>query len=288
MSKTLSEFKLYRGKVRDVYFVDEDKLLIVSTDRISAFDFVLPNEIPDKGKILNKISLFWFEKTKHIIKNHLITADIGEINKLTCLNLDEYYKDRTVLVYKAKRIDFECIVRGYIVGSGWKEYERTQSICGIKLPKGLKYAQKLNEPIFTPTTKAEIGHDENVNFNYMADKIGFVLAKKIKDISIKIYNFAHDYLINKGIILADTKFEFGVLDDELILIDELLTPDSSRLWDKSTYEVGKEPDSFDKQYVRNWLNESGWDKKSTPPVLPESVVLETKKKYFEILNLIIG
>lgn len=284
----LTELKLYKGKVRDVYFVDDDKLLIVSTDRISAFDFVLPNEIPSKGEVLNQISLFWFDKTRDIIKNHIISSDIDEIKRLTKLELDDYYKKRTVLCYKAKRIDFECIVRGYIVGSGWKEYEKSGSICGIKLPSGLKYAQKLSQPIFTPTTKADIGHDENIDFSYMANKIGSELAQKIRDISIKIYDFGHDYMIKKGIILADTKLEFGFVDDELILIDELLTPDSSRFWNLKTYEVGKEPQSYDKQIVRNYLLSTNWDKKSNPPQLSKEVIDKTQNKYREIFRLITG
>lgn len=284
----LSDLKSYKGKVRDVYFIDDDKLLIVSTDRVSAFDWVLPNEIPHKGEILNQLSLFWFDKTKTIIKNHLITSDIDEISKITGLALDDYYKKRTVLAYKANRIDFECIVRGYIFGSAWNEYKKTQSICGIKLPVGLKYASKLDEPIFTPTTKADKGHDEFVSFDFMSERIGIELAKKIKDISIRIYEFAHDYLINRGIILADTKFEFGILDGELILIDEILTPDSSRFWDASTYNPPQEPVSYDKQLIRNYLISIGWDKKSKPPLLPYDIILKTSQKYMEILRIITG
>ncbi len=284
----LEELKVYKGKVRDVYYVGDDKLLIVSTDRISAFDFVLPNEIPHKGEVLNQISLFWFDKTKHMIKNHIISSDIDEIKKLVGISLNNYYSKRTVLVYKAKRIDFECIVRGYIVGSGWKEYEKTKSICGIKLPDNLKYAQKLPQPIFTPTTKADVGHDENVDFSYMASKIGEKLAKTIRDISLNLYQFAHDYLFERGIILADTKFEFGILDDELIIIDEILTPDSSRFWDAKTYKVGEEPQSYDKQIVRNYLLSTSWDRKSPPPPLSEEVIKETSERYIEIMRLITG
>jgi len=278
----LEKYKKYSGKVRDVYFLD-DKLLIVSTDRISAFDFVLPSEIPAKGEVLNQISLFWFDKTKNIIKNHLITADLGEIKNLTGLELDRWYEKRTMLCVRAKRIDFECIVRGYIVGNGWKEYERTKSICGIKLPDGLKYAQRLPQPIFTPTTKADVGHDENVDFDYMQRSIGD-LADKIRNVSMEIYNYAHDILIKKGIILADTKFEFGIYDGDLILIDELLTPDSSRFWDARTYKEGEEPESFDKQFVRNYLLSSSWDRKSNPPALPMDVIEKTREKYIEILK----
>ncbi|MGC8866808.1 MAG: phosphoribosylaminoimidazolesuccinocarboxamide synthase [Elusimicrobiales bacterium] len=282
----LQELKLYKGKVRDIYYVGDDKLLIVSTDRISAFDFVLPNEIPYKGEVLNQISLFWFDKTKDIIKNHLISADINTIKRLTAIELDDYYSKRTILAYRAKRVDFECIVRGYIVGNGWKEYEKTKSICGIKLPDGLKYAQKLPQPIFTPTTKADFGHDESVDFDYMASKIGDDVAVMIRDISLKLYHLAHNYLIKKGIILADTKFEFGFLEGELILIDEAITPDSSRFWDAKTYEVGKEPQSYDKQLVRNYLLSTYWDRKSPPPPLPDDVVKKTSEKYIEIMRLI--
>jgi len=283
----IGDLKLYKGKVRDVYDVGLERLLIVSTDRISAFDFVLPSEIPQKGKILNQISLFWFEKTKNIIKNHLISSDIDEINSLTGLNLDKYYIDRTVLVYKAKRIDFECIVRGYITGSGWKEYLKNGTICGIKLPDGLKEAQKLPKPIFTPTTKADKGHDENITFEEMAEKIGENLALTIKNKSIELYNFAHNYLLEKGIILADTKLEFGLLEDELILIDELFTPDSSRFWDLKTYKEGISHESYDKQFVRNWLLKSGWDAKTTPPPkLPQEIIDKTAEKYNEIKKIL--
>ncbi|MCX7905621.1 MAG: phosphoribosylaminoimidazolesuccinocarboxamide synthase [Elusimicrobiales bacterium] len=278
---------MYKGKVRDVYHIDEEKILIVATDRISAFDWVLPNEIPHKGEILNQLSIFWFDKTKNIIKNHLITSDISEIYKITKILLDDYYKRRTILCYKAERIDFECIVRGYVFGTAWKEYKKNGSVCGIKLPKGLKYSQKLDEPIFTPTTKSDKEHDENVDFNYISNKIGFELASKIREISFKIYNFAHDFLLNKGIILADTKFEFGILDGELILIDELLTPDSSRFWNSSTYRVGFEPESYDKQIIRNYLVESLWDRKSPPPSLPKDIIEKTSAKYMEIMKLII-
>jgi len=284
----LGDLKVYKGKVRDVYDVGLERLLIVSTDRISAFDFVLPSEIPQKGKILNQISLFWFEKTKNIIKNHLISSDIDEINSLTGLNLDKYYIDRTVLVYKAKRIDFECIVRGYITGSGWKEYLKNGTICGIKLPDGLKEAQKLPKPIFTPTTKADKGHDENITFEEMAEKIGENLALTIKNKSIELYNFAHNYLLEKGIILADTKLEFGLLEDELILIDELFTPDSSRFWNLKTYKEGISPESYDKQFVRNWLLKSGWDTKTPPPPkLPQEIIDKTAEKYDEIKRKIL-
>ncbi|MCX7642047.1 MAG: phosphoribosylaminoimidazolesuccinocarboxamide synthase [Elusimicrobiales bacterium] len=288
MKTNLSNFKTYKGKVRDVYHLDEEKILIVTTDRISAFDWILPNEIPYKGEVLTQLSVFWFNRTKNIVKNHLITSDIDEIYNITKVFLDDYYKKRTVLCYKAKRIDFEFIVRGYIFGTAWKEYEKNGSVCDIKLPKGLKYSQKLDEPIFTPTTKSDKAHDENVNFNYVSNKIGFELASKIKDISFRIYSFAHDFLLNKGIIIADTKFEFGILDGELILIDELLTPDSSRFWNASTFRVGIEPESYDKQIIRNYLLNTLWDRKSPPPSLPKDIIEKTSDKYIEIMKLIIG
>lgn len=279
----IEELKIYKGKVRDVYFLDGDKLIICATDRISAFDFVLPNEIPGKGLALNRISLFWFEKTKHIIKNHLISGDFAEIKRISSIDLPEYFNGRSILATRAKRIDFECIVRGYITGSGWKEYVKNGSICGIKLPGGLKESQKLPQPIFTPSTKSDKAHDENVSFDFMSDAIGPRLAERIREKSIELYKFAHDYLLQRGIILADTKLEFGLLDDELILIDEAFTPDSSRFWDASSWACGRTPESYDKQFVRNWLMKSGWDLKTPPPpMLPDEVVEKTVELYNKI------
>jgi phosphoribosylaminoimidazole-succinocarboxamide synthase len=292
---------IHIGKVRDLYSAGEKYLLIVSSDRISAFDFILPNEIPDKGKILNKLSLFWFEKTKHIIKNHIITSDIEQIktqvmgHKNTraqergAQEIDwDYLNGRTMLVKKAKRIDFECIVRGYITGSGWKEYLKSGSVCGIKLPVGLKESQKLPEPIFTPTSKADKGHDENVSFEQMSDTLGRDKAEYIRNKSTELYKFACEYTERRGIILADTKLEFGEIDGEIILIDEIFTPDSSRFWDAKFYQVGSSPESFDKQFVRDWLEKkSGWDKNSTPPPLPPEVVKGTAARYCEALKRII-
>ncbi len=288
----MAELKLiHKGKVRDLYAAGEKYLLIVSSDRISAFDFILPTPITGKGALLNKISSFWFGKTGHIIKNHIVAADIGEIKaKLAgydCSAVDlAGLAGRAVLVHRTKRVDFECIVRGYITGSGWKEYLKQGSVCGIKLPPGLKEAQKLPEPVFTPTSKADQGHDENVTFEQMAEVLGAELAGKIKEKSLALYEFAAGHLEKRGILLADTKFEFGLLDGELILIDEALTPDSSRFWDKARYRVGTSPESYDKQYVRNWLEGSGWDKNSAPPALPAEVVQGTIKKYEEALNKI--
>jgi phosphoribosylaminoimidazole-succinocarboxamide synthase len=313
-----NEMKLiHKGKVRDLYSVGEKYLLIVSSDRISAFDFILPTAVPGKGELLNLISLFWFERTKRIINNHIVASDIeaiksqvtpppasgprgpakvgqagGGVTGHKSQELDwEYMKGRAMLVRRTKRVNFECVVRGYITGSGWKEYLKTGSVCGIKLPPGLKEAQKLPEPIFTPTTKADHGHDENVTFEQMAASFGAKKTRFVKDKSLELYKFACAHAESRGIILADTKFEFGELDGHpdsgggIILIDEALTPDSSRFWDKGAYQVGSSPASFDKQFVRDWLEKkSGWDKKSTPPELPPEVVSGTLEKYREALN----
>ena len=286
----MAELKLiHKGKVRELYDAGEKYLLIVSSDRISAFDFVLPTLIPRKGEILNTISAFWFKKTSGIIKNHIVSTDIGEIRKYIDLpGPDSEYAGRAMLVHKTKRVDFECIVRGYITGSGWKEYLKRGSVCGLKLPPGLKEAQKLPEPLFTPTSKADQGHDENVTFAQMAAALRPGLAAEIKENSLALYACAAEYLEERGLLLADTKFEFGLLDGELILIDEALTPDSSRFWDKKLYREGTSPESYDKQYVRDWLDRSGWDKVSPPPALPEEVIRDTVAKYMEALEKITG
>ncbi len=282
------ELKLiHQGKVRDLYAAGEKYLLIVSSDRISAFDFILPTPVPGKGALLNKISSYWFDRTRHIIKNHIVSTDIDEIKRLVAAPAGfdwDYMRGRAMLVHRTKRVDFECVVRGYITGSGWKEYLKRGSVCGIKLPAGLKEAQKLPEPVFTPTTKADKGHDENVTFEVMAAALPPGLAGKIRDTSLALYKFAAAHAEKAGIILADTKFEFGLLDGELLLIDEALTPDSSRFWDAAKYRVGTSPESYDKQYVRNWLEGSGWDKRSAPPELPAEVVRGTLKKYEEALQ----
>lgn len=284
------ELKLmHKGKVRDLYSAGEKYLLIVSSDRISAFDFILPTPVPGKGALLNKISKFWFDRTGHIIKNHIVSTDIEEIRARVSAPAGfdwEYMRGRAMLVHRAKRVDFECVVRGYITGSGWKEYLKQGSVCGLKLPAGLKEAQKLPEPLFTPTTKADQGHDENVTFEVMAAALPSGLALTIKDTSLALYKFAAEHLERRGILLADTKFEFGLLDGELILIDEALTPDSSRFWDAAKYRTGTSPASYDKQYVRDWLEGSGWDKKSAPPGLPTEVVQGTLQKYEEALQKI--
>ena len=286
----MAELKLiHKGKVRDLYAAGEKYLLIVSSDRISAFDFILPTPVPGKGAILNKISSFWFSKTGNIIKNHIVSTDIDEIRAQVKVPAGfdwDYMRGRAMLVHRTKRVDFECVVRGYITGSGWKEYLKQGSVCGIKLPAGLKEAQKLPEPIFTPTTKADQGHDENVSFETMVAALPAGLAAKVRDASLALYNYAAGHLEKRGILLADTKFEFGMLDGELILIDEALTPDSSRFWDAGLYKTGTSPESYDKQYLRNWLEGSGWDKVSAPPALPAEVVQETLKKYEEALQKI--
>lgn len=284
------ELKLiHQGKVRDLYAAGEEYLLIVSSDRISAFDFILPTPVPGKGALLNKISSFWFGRTGHIIKNHIVSSDIDEIRARVSAPAGfdwHYMRGRALLVHRAKRVDFECVVRGYITGSGWKEYLKQGSVCGLKLPAGLQEAQRLPEPIFTPTTKADKGHDENVSFEAMAAALPAGLAETIREKSLALYKFGAAHAERAGIILADTKFEFGLLNGELILIDEALTPDSSRFWDAGKYKVGCSPASFDKQYVRDWLEGSGWDKRSAPPELPAEVVRGTLEKYEEALNKI--
>ncbi len=274
-----------QGKVRDIYSFKEN-LLFVATDRISAFDVVLGSEIPDKGKVLNLISAFWFEKTSHIVKNHMVEWDFNKFPEE--LKKHEYLKNRSMIVKKAKPLPVECIVRGYLVGSGYKEYLKQGTVCGIKLPENLKLASKLEEPIFTPSTKAESGHDENISFEKMKEIIGEEKAEKVKDISLSLYKFAYEYAFERGIIIADTKFEFGEVDGEIVLIDEALTPDSSRFWPVESYKEGQNPPSFDKQYVRDYLEEIKWDKKPPAPELPKEVIENTRKKYFEAYYKLTG
>jgi phosphoribosylaminoimidazole-succinocarboxamide synthase len=269
-----------RGKVRDVYDLG-DYLLMVATDRISAFDVVMPNPIPDKGKILTQISLFWFEIMKPVLPNHVITANVDDYPEI-CRPYTETLRDRSMLVKKAKPLPIECIVRGYISGSGWKDYQNSGSICGIKLPEGLKESDKLPEPVFTPSTKADSGlHDVNINFEKTVEKIGKPLAEKVRKISLEIYNRGADLAFQKGIIIADTKFEFGLLDEDLILIDEVLTPDSSRFWPQPSYQPGGAQKSFDKQYLRDYLLSISWNKKPPAPSLPQYVITNTRDKYKE-------
>ncbi|MBU0477308.1 phosphoribosylaminoimidazolesuccinocarboxamide synthase [bacterium] len=273
-----------RGKVRDVYDL-QDKLLIISTDRISCFDVVLPTVIPNKGKVLTALSVFWFEFTKNIVQNHLITAHVDDFPK-RLLKYKETLQGRAMLVKKAKPMPIECVVRGYLSGSGWKEYQKTQSICGIKLPKGLKESDKLPELIFTPATKEDVGHDVNVTQECVEKMVGKDITTKLKDISMTLYEKASRYAESKGIIIADTKFEFGEVNGEITLIDEVLTPDSSRFWPKEKYEPGKSQPSFDKQFVRDYLETLDWNKKSPGPELPEEIVKKTTQKYIQALKMI--
>ncbi|MCR4435200.1 MAG: phosphoribosylaminoimidazolesuccinocarboxamide synthase [Clostridiales bacterium] len=275
-----------KGKVRNVYDLG-DKLLFIATDRISAFDVVFPNLIPNKGKVLNSISEFWFNYTRDIIGNHMLTTDVSQYPG-GLSRFQEELEGRSMLVKKAEMVNAECIVRGYLEGSGLKEYLKTGSICGIKLPAGLVQAQKLPEPIFTPSTKAHTGHDENVSFEVLADRIGTELAQKLRDVSIALYDKVSRYAQTKGLLLADTKFEFGIIDGELVVADEMFTPDSSRFWAEDEYEPGRPQRSFDKQYLRDYLESSGWDKKPPAPELPEEVVEKTAAKYMEAYERITG
>lgn len=275
-----------QGKVRDIYDLGET-LLIVSTDRISAFDVVFPTLIPDKGKILNAISVYFFNTTKDIVPNHFITADISEY-PVELQRFGEYLEERSMLVKKTRVIPFECIVRGYISGSAWKEYKKSNTIGGMLIAEEMQESQKFPHPLFTPSTKAEKGHDENISYREFMSRMDEPLAVYIKDKSLELYSYAHDLLLKKGIILADTKFEFGTIGSEVLLIDELFTPDSSRLWSLEDYEMGKSPKSYDKQFIRDYLENSGWDKQSTPPPLPEEVIEQTRQKYLTILKIITG
>jgi len=276
-----------RGKVRDIYDLG-DYLLMVATDRISAFDVVMPNPIPEKGKILTQISLFWFEIMKPVLPNHLISANVDDYPEI-CRPYSDSLRSRSMLVKKAEPLSIECIVRGYISGSGWNDYQMSGNVCGIKLPEGLKESDKLPEPVFTPSTKAESGlHDVNIDFEQTVEKIGKPLAEKVRTLSLEIYNKGADLAYNKGIIIADTKFEFGLLDDNLILIDEILTPDSSRFWPRSSYKPGGAQKSFDKQYLRDYLLSINWNKKPPAPSLPQNVINNTRNKYLEAYRQLTG
>ena len=288
MLKTdFKDLKLFRrGKVRDVYDLG-DKLLIVSTDRISCFDVLLPCGIPYKGRVLTGISVFWFDFIKDIIPHHLITVDVDKYPD----ELRKYKADlsgRSMLVLKTKPLPVECVVRGYLSGSGWKEYNEKQSICGISLPKGLRQSDKLPEVIFTPSTKADIGHDQNVSQKYIMDLVGPDIAQRLKNTSIEVYKRASDYALQKGIIIADTKFEFGIYNDRMIIIDELLTPDSSRFWAAEDYHPGRAQMSFDKQFVRDYLETLDWDKNPPAPDLPAEIISKTTEKYLEAYRKLTG
>ncbi|WP_022954370.1 phosphoribosylaminoimidazolesuccinocarboxamide synthase [Leucothrix mucor] len=271
-----------QGKVRDIYALDNGYMLIVTTDRLSAFDVVMPQPIPDKGKVLLQVSNFWFDKLSHVIPNHLTDIDIDELSVTD--EEAEWLEGRAIVVRRLKPLPIEAIVRGYLIGSGWKDYQKTGAVCGITLPSGLKQASKLPEPIFTPSSKAEVGdHDENIAFSVMEQRIGAELAAKIRDTSIQLYTEAAAYALERGIIIADTKFEFGLdEDDNLILIDEILTPDSSRFWPADEYQEGTSPPSFDKQFVRDYLETLDWDKTPPGPVIPADILEKTADKYREV------
>ncbi len=285
---------LHRGKVRDTYSVDGSTLLMVATDRISAFDVVLPTGIPSKGQVLNRISGFWFDQTKHIVPNHLICladapdagANYGGTEVMAQLPAD--LAGQAMIVKKAERIDMECIVRGYITGSAWAEYRRAGTVWGLPMPEGMVEGTPFPEPLFTPTTKAEEGHDQNMTPQEVVDMVGEDMARQLEEVSKAVYSYADGYAKEKGIILADTKMEFGLLDGELILIDELLTPDSSRFWDARGYEPGKSQPNFDKQYVRDYLTEQGWNQEPPAPELPTEVVARTTERYLEAYRLLTG
>ena len=279
---------LYRGKVRDIYDVDEDHMLIVTTDRLSAFDVILPDPIPGKGAILTAVSNFWFDKTQHIIANHLTDKTLDEV--LPDAAERKTIEGRGIVVRKLNPLSVEAIVRGYLIGSGWNDYQETGAVCGIALPEGLQQAQQLPEAIFTPSTKADVGgHDENISFEKTVSLLGKDMAEQVRDVSIKLYQEAAAYALERGIIIADTKFEFGTdTDGKLILIDEVLTPDSSRFWPADSYQVGISPPSFDKQYVRDYLETLDWDKTDPGPSLPEKVIQRTGEKYREAMNLLLN
>jgi phosphoribosylaminoimidazole-succinocarboxamide synthase len=275
-----------RGKVRDTYDLG-DKLLMVASDRLSAFDVVLPDGIPDKGRVLTKLSVFWFEQTGEIVPNHLVSANVDDLpNEVKSMR--EVLRDRFMIVHKAERIDIECVVRGYLAGSAWAEYQKQGTVCGEQLPLGMVESEQFPEPIFTPSTKADEGHDENISIDRMRQLVGGKLTDQLMEASLKLYTFANAYARERGIILADTKFEFGLIDGQLAVIDEMCTPDSSRFWDARAYKPGTSQESFDKQPVRDWLSASGWDKQPPAPPLPGNVIEETAQRYREAYERITG
>ena len=278
--------KISSGKVREIYEVDDDKLLLVVSDRISAFDYILPAMIPNKGKVLNQISKFWFDYVTDIVPNHVISTELKDFP-------EEFqtpeFEGRSMLVKKLKMLPVECIVRGYITGSGWKSYKENRTVCGITLPEGLQESEKLPEPIFTPSTKAELGeHDENISFDRVVEMLGQELAEKLRDKTIEVYKKCSEYAAKNGVIIADTKFEFGLDENgELVLGDEVLTPDSSRFWPANTYEIGRSQKSFDKQYIRDWIKNTGYDPETKSPI-PQEVIDTTANKYIEAYETITG
>jgi phosphoribosylaminoimidazole-succinocarboxamide synthase len=283
----LPRLELYaKGKVRDVYRVD-DRLLIVATDRISAFDYILPTGIPDKGKVLTQLSVFWFDFLKDITPTHFITANVDEYPP-AARAMREQVEGRSMLVKRASMVEVECVARGYLAGSGWKEYRETGAVCGIALPPGLKESSQLPQPIFTPATKAQSGHDENISFDAMAKMVGPDLAARLRDLTLKIYTRAAEYARTRGVIIADTKFEFGTVGGQLVLGDEVLTPDSSRFWPLDTYEPGRAQNSYDKQFVRDYLEQIKWSKTPPAPPLPPEIARKTSEKYKEAYRVLTG
>ena len=276
---------IHRGKVRDTHDLGNGLLLMVATDRISAFDVVLPTAIPDKGAVLNQISAFWFHESAHIVPNHFISLATDEA---AGLDIPHEMARRAMVVRRAERIDIECVARGYITGSAWSEYKREGTVAGMPMPSGMKEGDRFPEPLFTPTTKAEVGHDEPMTMSEVVDMVGPETAAQLTDTTRAVYSFAHDIALGKGIVIADTKLEFGKIDGELSLIDELLTPDSSRFWDQDGYAPGKSQPNFDKQFVRDWLDDQGWDHEPPAPELPEDVVSRTQQRYEEALRKLTG
>ncbi|HXH21572.1 MAG TPA: phosphoribosylaminoimidazolesuccinocarboxamide synthase [Dehalococcoidia bacterium] len=279
---------LHRGKVRDTYDLGDGRLLMVATDRISAFDVVLPNGIPDKGAVLTQLSAFWFERTRDVVPNHFIRVADGTAADGLPFELPPDLRGRSMIVKKAQRLDVECVVRGYLAGSAWADYKETGRVFGIRMPPGLKESEALPEPLFTPTTKAEVGHDESISFSDLIQEIGPENATAVRLRSLALYKYAAMYARERGIIIADTKFEFGLLDGEPIVIDEMLTPDSSRFWPASEYEPGRPQHSFDKQFVRDWLTNSGWNREPPPPALPPDIVEKTAERYREAYRRLTG
>lgn len=277
----------HRGKVRDTHDLG-DQLLIVATDRISALDVILPTPIPKKGEVLTRLSAWWFDRMRDVIPTHFISLMGPDTAAQVPLPLDERYYGRSMLVRKAQRLDAECIARGYITGSGWKDYQRTGAICGIPLPVGLEESARLEEPIFTPSTKADVGHDENISFEELAEIVGETSAGAMKVRTLAAYQYAHEIALERGIIIADTKLEFGIWNEEVILIDEVLTPDSSRFWPADRYQVGGAQPSFDKQPVRDWLAKSGWKDGEQPPAIPDDVVVATTERYLKVYEMLTG
>lgn len=275
-----------RGKVRDVYSAGE-YLVIVATDRLSAFDYVLPTPIPDKGRVLTAMTLFWLEQLREIVPNHFVSANLSDYPREFHAFRDQL-EGRSMLVHRAKMIEVECVARGYVSGSGWKDYRRDGRICGIELPAGLQESSRLPEPIFTPASKAQSGHDENISFETVTRQVGEVLARQLRDLTLAIYKHAAQYAETRGIIIADTKFEFGFVGDRLVLADEVLTPDSSRFWPRASYHPGGPQPSFDKQYVRDYLESIHWDKRPPAPALPEDVIARTSEKYREAYRILTG